>query len=192
MVEPFTNEPIGVTDLPQLSDEAFVPVDPRYLRASLLSIAATAAVIGVGGWLVGSQSEEPRTVAAVVGGLLGLLVLRAVFRILEVRRLAYQVREHDLSIRSGVITHRTASLPFSRVQHVGVHRSAVERALGLATLQVSSAGPNIAIPGLDDEDAERIKLLVTERAGDIEEPKSTAVTPAPPSFPPAPPAPHRR
>jgi uncharacterized membrane protein YdbT with pleckstrin-like domain len=114
---------------------------------------------------------------------------------LEVRRLAYQVRAHDLSMRSGVITHRTESLPFARVQHVRIQRGAIERTLGLATLHVSSAGPNITIPGLSDADAERIKLLVTERAGDVAEPESdeaergVAVSSPPPPFSPPPPNP---
>lgn len=201
MVEPFTNEPIDVAGLPQLQDEAFVPVDPRYLRASLLAIAATATIVAIGGSLIASQSEEPWSVAALTGGLLALLGLRALFRTMEVRRLAYQVRAHDLSMRSGVITHRTSSLPFARVQHVRIHRGAIERALGLATLHVSSAGPNIAIPGLADADAERIKLLVTERAADVEDPTATEVSapepasvrppagPPPPIAPPAPPSP---
>jgi membrane protein YdbS with pleckstrin-like domain len=85
-------------------------------------------------------------------------------RVFEIRRLAYQLREHDLSLRSGVISHRVESLPFSRVQHVNIHRGPIERSLGLATLQVSTAGPNISIPGLSRADAEQIKLLVTERA----------------------------
>lgn len=202
MTEAFSNEPIEVADLPRLRDEAFVSVDPRYLRASLLAIAAAAVTVAVGGTVIASQSEEPLTVTAFTAALLGLLGLRALFRTMEVRRLAYQVRAHDLSMRSGVITHRTSSLPFARVQHVRIHRGAIERALGLATLHVSSAGPNIVIPGLADADAERIKLLVTERAGDVEEPaaeveaevpfarrQSAAASPPAPTMPDSPPPP---
>ncbi len=89
----------------------------------------------------------------------------AVAAVLEARRLAYQVREHDLSLRSGVISHRVETIPFSRVQHVSVGRGLVERSLGLATLEVSSAGPDIAVPGLAVGDAERIKQVLAERAG---------------------------
>jgi membrane protein YdbS with pleckstrin-like domain len=200
VTEAFSNEPIDVADLPRLRDEAFVSVDPRYLRASLLAIAAAAATVAIGGAIIASQSQEPWRVTAFTAALLGLLGLRSLFRTMEVRRLAYQVRAHDLSMRSGVITHRTASLPFARVQHVRIHRGAIERALGLATLHVSSAGPNIVIPGLADSDAERIKLLVTERAGDVEDhdaavaadvpfaaPQSAATSPPPPTMPNFPP-----
>lgn len=195
MDESFANEPIPVGDLPQLREESFVSVDPRYLRASLTAMAISALVVAIVAGIVATQSNEPLITLGVAGGILVLISMRAAIRTMEVRRLAYQVRAHDLSIRSGVITHRTASLPFARVQHVRIHRGAIERALGLATLQVSSAGPNITIPGLADADAQRIKLLVTERAGmivedddhPIDHPPSLALSETDPPLAPAPP-----
>ena len=181
--ESFANEPIPVDDLPRLREESFVSVDPRYLRASLTAMAIGALIVAVAGVVVATQADEPLITLGVAGGVLVLIALRAVVRSMEVRRLAYQVRAHDLSMRSGVITHRTASLPFARVQHVRIHRGAIERALGLATLQVSSAGPNITIPGLAHDDAQRIKVLVTERAGMIDE-SDEPVEPPPPFVPP--------
>lgn len=170
MAAPFTNDPIPVEDLPQLTNDAFVSVDPRYLRASLAGTGITAAVVLSLGIFLAWQADSGVVPYAIVGVILLLLVLSAGLRVLEVRRLAYQVRAHDISMRSGVITHRVESLPFARVQHVRVNRGAIERALGLATLQISSAGPNITIPGLADVEASRIKLLVTQRAGmDIED-----------------------
>ena len=181
MAEPFTNEPIPVADLPQLTDEAFVSVDPRYLRASLTGLAIAAVAVGFIGLVVASVADRVWIPLAIMAGVLGLLVATGVLRTLEVRRLAYQVRANDVSLRSGVITHRVESVPFARVQHVRVNRGAIERALGLATLEVSSAGPDITIPGLAEEDAARIKLLVTERAGVRE--NDVDVAPPPPDPP---------
>lgn len=192
MPPPFTNEPIPIDEIPQLTDDAFVPVDPRYLRASLAGTAVTAAVVLVGGSIIVSQTDPRLVAAAITGGLLLLIALSSVIRITEVSRLAYQVREHDISMRSGVITHRVESLPFARVQHVRVNRGAIERALGLATLQISSAGPNITIPGLSEAEASRIKLLVTQRAGmEIDDDSDTvsSAPPAPSDFIPAAPPP---
>lgn len=181
MTHPFANDPIPVDDLPQLTDDAFVPVDPRYLRASLAGTAITATVVLVGGSILTWRAEPTLIPAAITGAILALIALTVVLRILEVRRLAYQVREHDISMRSGVVTHRVESLPFARVQHVRVNRGAIERALGLATLQISSAGPNITIPGLAEAEASRIKLLVTQRAGMENEDDDLAL--APPAMP---------
>ena len=36
MADPFSNEPIPTDQLPRLTDDAFVPVDPRYLRVILV------------------------------------------------------------------------------------------------------------------------------------------------------------
>ncbi len=168
-LEPFSNEPISVERLPQLADEAFVSVDPRYVWARLAATAmAAVTVVGVVALIVWRSGAV--AVPAVIGGAL-VLVLSAIALvwILESRRLAYQVREHDLSLRSGVIHHRVETVPFSRVQHVSVGRGLIERWLGLATLEVSSAGPDLSVPGLAHEDADRIKQVVAERAGVDEE-----------------------
>ena len=169
MADPFSNEPIPTDHLPRLTDDAFVPVDPRYLRVSLTGVALAAAIVAIGTVMIAMQADRKVLPLLIGGGVLLLLVLVAIVRVLEVRRLAYQLREHDLSLRSGVITHRVESLPFSRIQHVNVHRGPIERSLGLATLQVSTAGPDISIPGLAQADAERIKLLVTERADEVDD-----------------------
>ena len=169
MADPFNNEPIPTDHLPRLSDDAFVPVDPRYLRVSLAGVALTATVVAVGTVMIAMQADQKVPPLLIGCGVLLLLGLVSVVRVLEVRRLAYQLREHDLSLRSGVITHRVESLPFSRIQHVNVRRGPIERSLGLATLQVSTAGPDISIPGLAQVDAERIKLLVTERADVVDD-----------------------
>lgn len=169
MPDPFSNEPIPTDHLPRLTDDAFVPVDPRHLRVSLTGVALVATIVAIVTAMIATQIDQKVLPLLIGGGVLLLLVLVAVVRVLEVRRLAYQLREHDLSLRSGVITHRVESLPFSRVQHVNVNRGPIERSLGLATLQVSTAGPDISIPGLTQADAERIKLLVTERADVVDD-----------------------
>ena len=197
MTDSFSNEPIPTDHLPRLNDDAFVSVDPRYLRVSLTGVALAATAVAVGTVIIAVQANQKVVPLLIGGGVLLLLGMVAVVRTLEVRRLAYQLREHDLSLRSGVITHRVESLPFSRIQHVNVRRGPIERSLGLATLQVSTAGPDISIPGLTQADAERIKLPVTERADVVADeitsdaemlPLSGDVTaPEPGSTPPPPP-----
>ncbi len=169
MTEPFSNEPIPVGGLPRLDDGEFVPVDPRYLRGWLAALAGAAAVVSIGGAIATVQIEERLVPVLITTGLLLLLALTAAIWLAELRRLGYQIREHDLSLRSGVIRHSVETLPFARVQHVNISRGPVERALGLATLDVSSAGPDISIPGLAEDDAARIKSLVTERAGALDD-----------------------
>jgi membrane protein YdbS with pleckstrin-like domain len=143
----------------------FVSVDPRFVWGQLAGLGGVAlALVGVAALIVWRSGDLFWSVL-VVGGIIVVIVAVAVGAILEARRLAYQLRDHDLSLRSGVIRHRVETIPYSRVQHVSVGRGVIERALGLATLELSSAGPDIAVPGLSVEDAERIKQVVAERAG---------------------------
>ena len=168
MNEAFSNDPIPVGDLPRLDDGAFVAVDPRYLRVRLAGVALAAVVVLAGALVLAALVDEVVIISIVTAGLLGVFGVTAAIGVAEVRRLGYQIRQHDLSLRSGVVRHRVETLPFARVQHVNVSRGPVERALGLATLDVSTAGPDISIPGLAEDDANRIKALVTERAGAME------------------------
>lgn len=170
MTEPFSNEPIAVGHLPQLRSDAFVPVDPRYMWPNLAGLASLAVVaVGVAAVVVAmSGNVVAPTLAA--GGIVLLLAVAAMVLVLESRRLAYQLREHDVSLRSGVIRQRVETIPFSRIQHVSVGRGLIERWLGLATLEVSSAGPDISVPGLSVADADRIKHVVAERARPLRPP----------------------
>ena len=45
--EPFINQPVDVTELPELSEEAFLPLDPSYLRVRWIGDAIFAAVVVV-------------------------------------------------------------------------------------------------------------------------------------------------
>jgi hypothetical protein len=60
----------------------------------------------------------------------------------------------------------------------------IERWFGLATLVISSAGPDISVPGLAVADADRIKQVIARRAGVDDE--SETPSPVPASWPPPP------
>lgn len=191
MAAPFSNEPLSVEQLPRLHDAAFVSVDPRYVWGRLAGLAVSAAIVVAVAVLVVWQSDAVAVPAIVAGGVLLLLVTAATIWVLESRRVAYQVREHDLSLRRGVIRHVVETIPFSRVQHVNVGRGLIERWFGLATLEISSAGPDISVPGLVVADADRIKQVIAQRAGvDDESERSVPGAGATPwRSPPAPPPP---
>ncbi len=164
----FTNEPLDVSTLPQLADEAFTGVHPRYLRVRLVGRSIFGVLVLTGAAVL-AVAVKDGVVATVVMSIAILYVAALMaLAVAEVRRLGYQLREHDLSLRSGVIQHRVASLPYSRVQHINIGRGPLERLFGLASLAVSSAGPNIGIPGLTEAEAQRIKVFITERA-DVQE-----------------------
>lgn len=166
----FVNEPVPADDLPRLDDANFVAVDPNLLRVSMIGRAIFAGVVVVAGVVIAvivpSRSWIP---LAVMAGVLLLTAASAALRIVEVRNIAYQVRTHDLSYRSGVLIKTVSTVPFVRVQHARIRQGPVQRRFGIATLEVNSAGPDVHIHGLAIETANRLKALVVERAGDLRE-----------------------
>ncbi len=170
MVAEFTNVPIQADELPQLREQHFEAVDPKLLRVSLVGRSAFAVAVVVAGvlasLLIPSRSWIP---LAAMAFLLVVTVLSMALRTLEVRNIAYQVRTHDLSYRSGVLVKTVSTVPFVRVQHARIRQGPVQRRFGLAALEVNSAGPDLHIEGLTTATAERLKALVVERSGDLAE-----------------------
>ncbi len=169
MTGSFENPPIDVAGLPVLDDGDFVPLDPNYLRVSLLGAGVAAVVAAVVCGTIASQVDQPLIPLGVLACIWSVIALSATIRTVEVRHIAYQIRSHDLSFRHGVVSRRVETLPFIRVQHARINRGPIERRFGLATLQVSSAGPDLSIPGLRADHAERLKALIVERAGALVE-----------------------
>ncbi len=168
--EPFSNEPVDVTGLPILDDVSFVPMHPNFLRVSLIERAIFAVLtIAVGTAVAVLVPSQPWIPLLVMGAVLLLTGLGAVLKTIEVNNIAYQVREHDVSYRSGVLVKTVETVPFVRVQHARITQGPVQRRFGLATLEVNSAGPDLNIHGLPASDAERLKVLVVERAGSLVE-----------------------
>lgn len=170
--EPFSNSPVDVRSIPKLDDAAFVPVDPNFLRVSLIGRTIFAVVViglSVALAIAGGDEVDRLILGAIVGGILVLILLSAVLKVIEVRNIAYQVREHDVSYRRGVLVKRVQTVPFVRVQHARLLQGPVHRLFNISTLMVSTAGPDISIAGLSSDDAARLRELVVERAGNLVE-----------------------
>jgi membrane protein YdbS with pleckstrin-like domain len=68
-----------------------------------------------------------------------------------------------------LLFHVAHLLPLSRLQHVDLHRGPLERAFGLASLILHTAGTHearITIPGLDADEAVRLRDRLVEVGGD--------------------------
>jgi len=72
----------------------------------------------------------------------------------------YRMDEDELAVRHGLLLRSMTLVPFGRVQHIDLAQGPVERAYGLATLVLNTAGTRgaaVRLPGLEREDAERIR-----------------------------------
>jgi len=167
--QPFENPPIDIAGLPTLDDNDFIPLDPRYLMVSLVGMGIFAAIVLLAGVIVAIAVEMAWIPLVVAAGVLAIIAISAVLRVLEVRNIAYQVRQRDISYRRGVISRTVSTQPFVRVQHARVNRGPIQRLFGLATVHITAAGSGLVIPGLANEEAEQIKQLVINRAGDLQQ-----------------------
>ncbi len=164
----FVNRAIHPDDLPKLDPAAFVPVSDRHRTLLFIGRAFSALVAVIFAIAVPLVFGLDRRL---IVGLVALCMTITVPALVSVpivhRYLGWQVRDHDISTRRGVFTRSVATLPFSRVQNVALRQTFLDRMFSLGRLDVFSAGVggDLFIVGLEADTAERLRLLVLERAG---------------------------
>lgn len=81
----------------------------------------------------------------------------------RVRAWGYAERAEDLLVKRGVMFRRTSVIPYGRMQYVEVTAGPLERAFGLATVQMhtAAAASDARIPGLIAEEAARLRDQLT-------------------------------
>lgn len=78
---------------------------------------------------------------------------------------SYTLRELDLHYTSGLFFRKIVSQPITRIQHIELKRGPIERKIGLAKLQVFSAGGEMhtfEIPGLPLHIAQQIRQFILQ------------------------------
>ena len=143
-------------------------LDPRVRLVWATSALVTAAVVAAVG-LVARRVGAPVPLSILVAVVALLALVGLVLAVLRYRVWRFEVRDDSLYLVRGVLTRTDTSVPFVRVQHIDTHRGPVERAVGLASVVVYTAGTrgaDITIPGLTPERAgalrERLRDLATE------------------------------
>jgi membrane protein YdbS with pleckstrin-like domain len=81
------------------------------------------------------------------------------------RAWGYAERADDLLVRRGVMFSRLSVVPYGRMQFVDVTAGPLERAFGIATvrLHTAAAATDARIPGLERDEAARLRDLLAER-----------------------------
>jgi membrane protein YdbS with pleckstrin-like domain len=80
-----------------------------------------------------------------------------------VRAWGYAERDQDLLVRHGLFIRRLSIVPYARMQFVDVTAGPLERAFGLATVQLhtAAAASDAKVPGLPPEEAARLRDRLT-------------------------------
>ena len=139
------------------------PLHPRQLSLLRLRFAIAALVllagVVVGDAMLAERGWFPGGIATGAGVLLAVPVVW-LFPRRRYRAWGYDLREDELVLKHGLMIRKVTVLPFGRVQHIDVAQGPLERAHGLATLVLHTAGTRgaaIRLPGLWHADAERMR-----------------------------------
>jgi membrane protein YdbS with pleckstrin-like domain len=83
----------------------------------------------------------------------------------QVRSWGYAEREDDLLVRHGLMFRKIVVVPYGRMQYVDVQAGPLDRAFGIAKLQLhtASAGTDAVIPGLPPPEAARLRDRLASR-----------------------------
>lgn len=150
----------------RLGAEGLRPVSARLIPASYLASIpwyVIALLIAAGGVVLGVWLDQWWIYP--LGALPALLTVPSVlFTPRRVRARGYLDREEDLVSAQGIMFRKVTATPYGRVQSVSVSEGPVERRYGIATLTWSTASTSGgSIPGLPREEAERLRVLLTDR-----------------------------
>ncbi|GGN78354.1 hypothetical protein GCM10010112_52130 [Actinoplanes lobatus] len=138
------------------------PLSSRLIIVHLIGVATwTAVLLGglLAGRIIGGQSAWLWGMAAVL--VLGLW--RAGVAVRAVRAWGYAERDNDLLVRHGLVVRHLSIVPYARMQYVDVTAGPLERAFGLATVQLhtAAAASDARVPGLPPEEAARLRDRLT-------------------------------
>jgi membrane protein YdbS with pleckstrin-like domain len=130
----------------------------RRLEVAVPAVLAAVA-LGAAGGVSGSAGALAGAAAVVVAALLLLPVVGRRYR-----SWGYAEREDDLLVRRGVLFARLTVVPYGRMQFIDVTAGPLERIFRLASvkLHTAAAGTDARIPGLDREEAARLRDRLAE------------------------------
>ena len=179
----FTNNPIDITQLPKFEEVQLKGLNPKYITVLLFNFSLLLILV-IGGFsalFYFKQEAFSNTVwMAILVGIVLFLAGLVVFTKFSFQKKGYAFREHDAIYKSGLISETTTIIPFNRVQHVALHQGFISRKLGLASIELFTAGgssSDLEIPGLLLADAQLIKNLVSQKINTLTQDKPIEVAP---------------
>ena len=171
--QPFSNETLSISDLPKFETVSLQPLQKKYFKVIAFNILVFTIFLFSGISIAYSMFIEEftaMTAVLVIGFPLVVIAIILFFARLGFRKKGYAFRTHDAIYKSGIIVESTTIIPFNRVQHVALHQGFISRKLGLATIELFTAGgstSDLQIPGLLLADAQKIKELIAKKVNPV-------------------------
>ncbi len=165
--EIFQNSQIDIALLPSVNDLEWKPLQPSYRRLLLLSTALWCAVFIAGITISIPLINLPIWISLLAYAVVIVIsLLQLLFIVKGYPFKGYGLRMHDILYKTGWLYKNQIAVPFNRIQHVDIRQGVFERAFGLSKLNVYTAGgggSDITIPGLLDEEAQRLKEFILRK-----------------------------
>ena len=138
-----------------MDGEELTPLHPNYVKVVRIGTLLFVLPFVVVALVLEFAGELPR------GAFLAPVLLLSLYLIVRTPLRRYQARGYRmgadrLRVVRGLIFRSDTVVPFGRVQHIDVHQGPVERAYGLGTLVLHTAGnhnASVSLPGLGHDDA---------------------------------------
>lgn len=145
----------GTMDTGESISEELTPLHPDYVKAVRIGWIIAAIPLLVGALVLESADLLPR------GAFVVPVLILAAVAVVRVPLRRYQARGYDmgsdrLRVVKGLLFRSDTVVPFGRVQHIDVQQGPIERAYGLGTLVLHTAGnhnSSVSLPGLGYDDA---------------------------------------
>ncbi|MCL2463959.1 MAG: PH domain-containing protein [Micrococcales bacterium] len=137
----------------------------RHLAAARLTVAGVWLVLVLAGSVLAAVLIGAAWLWALPGAV--VLVIAWVLWLVprQVRALQYAERDDDLLIRRGIMFRSLVVVPYGRMQFVDVMAGPVDRAFGIARVQLHTASPSsdASIAGLPPAEAARLRERLASR-----------------------------
>lgn len=166
--QPESQEPAGFFQEEKID---WIPAHPSYLKSRLLGLTC-GAVLGLVVCLIPlflNLIFDANLPLWLVYGLPSLSLLWNLFDLLlvtrRVRALGYSEQEDHLLLKYGLLIRKVQAVPYGRMQYVEVNVGPINNLFGLAELELhtASAGMTAHLRGITEEDAKRLRKVLTER-----------------------------
>jgi hypothetical protein len=144
--------------------EAWHPVSPRLASARRLTmLLVMVPLLLVAGVPLAMSGQAALAVLPVVVLLLTVWMWWLIGR--RVRSFGYAERADDLLVTSGIMFRRLVVVPYGRMQLVDITAGPIDRAFGVATVQLHTAAAttNATIPGLPPQEASGLRDRLAAR-----------------------------
>ena len=128
---------------------------PYRAGESVVRLAWVVVFLAVGSTGVGGTAGLGTMVVAYFVAMLG-------YQLVYYQRFEYELTEETLDITSGVVSRRDREIPVGRVQNVDISRNVVQRMLGIAQIDLETAGGSSTEASLKYVSLEEARRLQSE------------------------------